>query len=83
MDGEKRKRKVGYRARTNKYDDLSIKIKDVNLAKQIKAHCKQVNIGASDFVSECVKKYIDDVYSQHLQSLSKEDLIKMLLQKGR
>lgn len=70
---------MGYVNRKSKYNDVSIKIKDPELAQQVKEHCKRMNIGASDFVSECVKKYMENAYEVYLQSLSKEDLIDLLI----
>lgn len=72
---------MGYKNRTNKFGDLSVKIKDTELAQQVKDHCRRMNIGASDFVSECVKKCMEDAQAIYLQTLSKEELIDMILNK--
>ena len=72
---------MGYRNMNSKYNDISIKIKDPELVQQIKEHCKRMNIGASDFVAECVKTCMKDAYSMYLKSLSKEDLINLLMKK--
>ena len=74
---------MGYRNRTNTNGDLSIKIKDVELAQRIKDHCKLTNIATSDFVSDCMRKYMEDAYSEYLKTLSKEELVGMILQKGK
>ena len=79
----KGKTEVGYRNRTNKCGDLSVKIKDAELAQSIKDHCKMINVTTSDFVSDCVKKCMADAYGEYLKTLPKDELISMLLQKGR
>lgn len=71
---------MGYINRKSKYNDISIKIKDPELVQQVKDHCKRMNIGASDFVTECVRTCMKDAYALYLKSLPKEDLIDLLIQ---
>lgn len=70
---------MGYVDRKNKFNNLSIKIVDPELAQQVKDHCKRMNIGASAFVTECVKTCMKDAYAMYLKSLPKEDLINLLI----
>lgn len=74
---------MGYRSRTNLNGDLSIKIKDVNLAQRVKDHCKLIDVSASDFISECVKKCMDSAYSEFLKALPKEKLIELILKERK
>ena len=74
---------MGYRSRTNMNGDLSIKIKDVDLAQRVKDHCKLTNTPASDFVSECVKKCMDSAYSEYLKTLPKDALIEMIIKERK
>lgn len=72
---------MGYKNRTNNVGYLTAKIKDKDLVQQVNDHCKRMNIGTSDFVEECVRKCMADAYAVYLQTLSKEDLIQLLMSK--
>lgn len=74
---------MGYVNRKNKYNNISIKINDPELVQQVKDHCKRMNIGASDFVTECVRTCMKDAYALYLKSLSKEDLIELVMSKQK
>lgn len=74
---------MGYKNRTNNVGYLTAKIHDADLVQKVNDHCKRMNIGTSDFVEECVRKYIEDAYHVYLQTLSKEDLIELIMSKQK
>jgi len=52
------------------------------LGERVRNHCKLLNITISEFMERAAERYLKDAYSEYLNSLSKEDLIKMVMQKG-
>lgn len=72
---------MGYKNRKNNVGYLTAKIHDAELVQKVCDHCKRMNIGTSEFVEECVKKHIENAYALYLQTLSKEELIKMITEK--
>ena len=78
MTHEKR---LGFVNTTSKDDTISCRIIDVELAKQIKEHCKLTNRNVSRFVEDCVRKCLENAYEEYLLTLPKEELIKMITEK--
>ena len=71
----------GYKNTKSKCGDISIKIKDVELAEKVRDYCKRLDLKPSDFVSDAVERFLENAYSEYLKTLSKEELISMLLKK--
>lgn len=72
---------MGYRNRKNNVGFMTAKIYDADLVQKVRDHCKRMNIGTSEFVEECVKKCMENAYTLYLQTLSKEELIELLMSK--
>ena len=72
---------MGYKNRKNNVGYLTAKIYDAELVQKVREHCRRINIGTSDFVEQCVKKCMENEHALYLQTLSKEELIDMILSK--
>lgn len=71
--------KRGYINRSNKHNDVSIKITDPVLVDKIHEVCKVTNTNVSRFVENCVKTYLEEEQKAILNCLSKEELINMII----
>ena len=74
------KRKVGYKETTSSDGSVNVRIIG-DLASKLKAYGKSVNENASTIVHKALKEYLDNEQVRMLEQLSKEDLIKLLLNK--
>lgn len=74
------KRSYGYKESTSRDGSINVRITG-DLANKLKAYGKSVNENASTVAHKAIKEYLDNEQLRLLEQMSKEDLIKMLLNK--
>lgn len=74
------KRIYGYKNTHSKDGTINVRI-DGDLANKLRAYGKTVNENASTIANKAVKEYLDNEQARMLEQMSKEDLIKLLLNK--
>lgn len=74
-------RRSTYKNRTNNCGFLSAKISDPDVIDGIKNYCQMTKTSVSVFVEGCCKKYLEEEQKELLNSLSKEELINLILKK--
>lgn len=74
------KRTYGYKETASKDGSINVRITG-DLANKLKAYGKSVNENASTIAHKAIKEYLDNEQLRLLEQMSKEDLIKMLLNK--
>ena len=72
------KRIYGYKNTHSKDGTINVRI-DGDLANKLRAYGKTVNENASTIANKAVKEYLDKEQARMLEQMSKEDLIKLLL----
>lgn len=72
---------MGYKCRKNNVGYLTAKIYDPEVVQKVRDHCRHLNIGTSEFIEQCVKHQIENERAMYLQTLSKEELVNMILNK--
>ena len=72
------KRIYGYKNTHSKDGTINVRI-DGDLANKLRAYGKTVNENASTIANKAVKEYLDNEQARMLEQMSKEDLIKLLL----
>ena len=68
----------GYRETSSKDGTLSITISP-DVASRIVAHCKRMDINKTKFVNAEMKRAMDRIENEWLLSLSKEELVEMII----
>lgn len=76
---EKRTRnETGYRNRKSKNGNFSPHL-DSYLGTRITRYCALTNQNKTAFVSRCLNECLDALESEYLESLTKEELIKLII----